>query len=286
MAHPLKRLLDDVTGTWRVMPKSQALRWYAAMVRHAPQVVRERKFYSADAEMRGVQRFHILGRDFAVDVDAVNSTPGNGYAFLREMFVRQIYFRAFRHLNFKTCLDLGCNTGVVSSILNQIAGAGGRVVGIDPLTYPESSFRAYALTLPGLTIDQRILCGESVRNNPAKLEAVCVPYGFDPARAATMREVLDAHQLDHVDFMKVDIEGAEFDIFRDSYPWLERVDNLAMEVHNQVGDPGEIIRKLQDMGFRVSWLDDNGYQSEPRQAGYIYASKVGALKNQAVPLAS
>jgi hypothetical protein len=34
--------------------------------------------------MRGVLRFHLLGRDLDVDVNAINTTAGNGYAFLRE----------------------------------------------------------------------------------------------------------------------------------------------------------------------------------------------------------
>jgi hypothetical protein len=77
----------------------------------------------------------------------------------------------------------------------------------------------------------------------------------------------------------MDIEGAEFAIFRDSVRWLDDVDNLAMEVHNSVGNPTEIILRLQEAGFQVKWLDDAGYPVESRLAGYIYASKIGSLKN-------
>jgi hypothetical protein len=52
-----------------------------------------------------------------------------------------------------------------------------------------------------------------------------------------------------------------------------------MEVHNAVGDPREIIQRLQEKGFRVKWLDDGGYPVEPRNAGYICASKTGSLKD-------
>ena len=279
MAHQLRRLAGDAINTWHAMPKSQALRWYGAVVRHAPAILRERKFYSADRDMRGTLRFYLLGRDFTVDVDAMSTTAGNSYAFLREFLVRQIYFREFKQLNFDTCLDLGCNTGVVSSLLKRIAGPQGKVVGIDPLTYPDNAFRSKVGATPGITIHQGILCGESLRHDAAALHAMCDPYGFDTNLAITVEELMKTHQIQHVDFLKMDIEGAEFGIFRDSVGWLDGVDNLAMEVHNTVGNPHEIIQRLQQQGFRVKWLGDAGYPTEPPNAGYIYASKTGSLKD-------
>jgi FkbM family methyltransferase len=279
MAHQLKRLAGDAINTWHTMPKSQALRWYGAVLRHAPTILRERKFYSADRDMRGTLRFCLLGRDFEVDIDAINGNTGNGYAFLREFFVRQIYFREFKHLSFSTCLDLGCNTGVVTSLLKQMAGPQGKVVGVDPLTYPDNAFRSRVALTHGIKIHQGVLCGESLRHDSAALHAMCDPYGFDTNLAITIEELMKAHGLHHIDFLKMDIEGAEFGIFRDSTRWLDGVDNLAMEVHNTVGNPDEIIQQLQKQGFRVKWLDDAGYPTEPRNAGYIYASKIGSLKD-------
>jgi FkbM family methyltransferase len=278
MSPSLKRLLDDIRGTWRSMPAGQALRWYGAVLRHAPAIARSRKFYVADAAMRGELRFHVLDKDLTVNVDTINSTSANGYAFLRELFVRQIYFREFRQLRFDTCLDLGCNTGVVASCLRSLAGPEGRVYGVDPFTYPENTFRAHAVKTPGITLEQRVLCGESIRHDTEQLRALCEPYDFDPALAATVEEVMDAHHLDRIDFLKMDIEGAEFRIFRDSVRWLERVDNLAMEVHNQAGDPTEIVDRLQASGFKVKWLSDSGYPTSQPEAGYIYASRNGSLR--------
>lgn len=228
--------------------------------------------------MRGKLRFHVFDTRLTFDVDAINTTSGNGYAFLRELFVRQIYFRAFRQLRFDTCLDLGCNTGVVASCLRSLGGPDGRVYGVDPFTYPDSTFRASAAKTSGITLEQRVLCGESIRHDAEQLRALCEPYGFDPSLAATVEEVMDAHHLDRIDFLKMDIEGAEFLIFRDSIRWLERVDNLAMEVHANAGDPTEIVERLRAAGFKVKWLSDSGYPTGTRDAGYIYASRNGSLR--------
>lgn len=261
------------------MPAGQASRWYAALLRHAPAIVRSRKIYAADAVMHGKLRFRVLDKDLTVDVDAINSTAGNGYAFLRELFVRQIYFREFRKLQFDTCLDLGCNIGVVASCLRSLAGPGGRVFGVDPFTYPESTFRVSAANTPGITLDQRVLCGESMRHDAEQLRSLCEPYGFDPSLAATVEEVMDDHHLDRIDFLKMDIEGAEFGIFRDSARWLERVNDLAMEVHKAAGDPTEIADRLRAAGFKVTWLSDDGYPVSLPDAGYIYASRIGSLRS-------
>lgn len=257
------------------MPKAQALRWYGAVLRHAPTILRERKFYSADDDMRGILRFYLLGREFTVD----NATLGEGYSFFREFFVRQIYFREFKQLNFGTCLDLGCNIGEVSSFLRQMAGPQGRVVAIDALTYPNSAVRSRVASIPGIEIHHGFLCGESIRQDSAVLHAMCTPNDFDSNLAITVGELMDAYDLAHINFLKMDIEGAEFNIFRDAVDWLDRVDDLAMEVHNDIGDPGEIIQRMQEKGFRVKWLDEGGYPVGQRAASYIYASKIGSLKD-------
>jgi hypothetical protein len=75
----------------------------------------------------------------------------------------------------------------------------------------------------------------------------------------------------------MDLEGAEFRIFRDSTRWLERVDNQAMGVHKQAGDPAEIVDRLQAAGFKVKWPSDSGYPTSPPDAGYIYASRIGSF---------
>jgi FkbM family methyltransferase len=280
MALRLKRLVDDIAYSWTSMPKSQALKWYGAILRHAPTVWRERKFYSADRDMDGDLRFRMFGREFSVDVEALSTTPGNPpYSFFRELFVRQIYFRAFKHLNFDTCLDLGCNVGVVTSVLKQLGGPASRAVGVDARTYKDNVFRGKMEKVPGITIVKGVLCGESIRHDPAALSAMCDPYNLDASTATTVEEVMDKFDLQRVDFLKMDIEGAEFAIFGDSAGWLKRVDNLAMEVHNYIGDPGEIVKRLEQEGFGVKWSDENGDPVEPRAACYIYASKIGSLKD-------
>ncbi len=70
------------------------------------------------------------------------------------------------------------------------------------------------------------------------------------AKAMTMDNVLDILGVDRIDFLKVDIEGAEFEIFRNSPSWLMAVDSINVEIHD--GDRiDEIGSALRSSGFIV-----------------------------------
>ena len=169
--------------------------------------------------------------------------------------------------------------GVVTGVMKQLGGAESRAVGVDARVYKDNAFRLKMEQVPGITLVKGVLCGESIRHDPAALDAMCNPYNLDASTATTVLEVMDRFGLERVDFVKMDIEGAEFAIFADSAEWLKRVDNLAMEVHNPIGDPGEIVKRLQEAGFRVKWADENGEPIDAREACYIYASSIGSLKD-------
>ena len=75
----------------------------------------------------------------------------------------------------------------------------------------------------------------------------------------TLDQLLDAHELTHVDLLKVDCEGGEYDIFSiASDDALARIRRFTMEWH-LVGDATErlrtvMIQRLRDAGFRM-WQD-------------------------------
>ena len=50
----------------------------------------------------------------------------------------------------------------------------------------------------------------------------------------TIQEILHQHQIETVDFMKIDIEGAEIEIFeKGSIEWLKKVNALHIEIHDK-----------------------------------------------------
>jgi len=55
-------------------------------------------------------------------------------------------------------------------------------------------------------------------------------------RCETLLSVLDRCGIDCVDILKIDIEGAERQLFRSAHAWLPRVQSLVVEVHGDTGD--------------------------------------------------
>ncbi len=70
-------------------------------------------------------------------------------------------------------------------------------------------------------------------------------------RVLTMADVLAASPHGRIDILKVDIEGAEIDLFRTAEEWLQHVDCVTIELH---GDEAkrEIPPKLRTAGFQLS----------------------------------
>ena len=52
-------------------------------------------------------------------------------------------------------------------------------------------------------------------------------------RAVSIADVMQLHGVDHIDILKMDIEGAELEVLAHSAEWLSRVGNLLIELHDR-----------------------------------------------------
>jgi hypothetical protein len=88
-----------------------------------------------------------------------------------------------------------------------------------------------------------------------------------------MEELLERHRVESVDFLKIDIEGSEFDLFRGAPAWLHRVRRIAMEVHPEFGPVAELARAIGSRGMKVEFRDNGleAVEAIPAEGGYLYA---------------
>jgi len=71
----------------------------------------------------------------------------------------------------------------------------------------------------------------------------------------SMRRLILDYAPDGVDFLKVDIEGAESELFGRKPKWLYQVKQISMEVHPCFGaDVGHIKNTLENNGFAVTFF--------------------------------
>lgn len=80
-------------------------------------------------------------------------------------------------------------------------------------------------------------------------------------RCTTLANILDVNQLAQVDLLKMDIEGAEYEIFYRTAPaYLNRIKEIRMEYHNLDSDGQNVEslkRFLTERGYRITHEQSN-----------------------------
>jgi hypothetical protein len=121
-------------------------------------------------------------------------------------------------------------------------------------------FALYAVKYLGA---QHVVAYEPTDENFAMLERNIALNGFDDRVTAvrfegdeiTLAELLDTHQLDSVDLLKVDCEGAEYDILPNTPDEVfDRVENIAFEYHEVDGYEArleQVLDQLSSVGYRL-----------------------------------
>jgi FkbM family methyltransferase len=146
-------------------------------------------------------------------------------------------FRLRNHLPPKTLdddatiLDLGANVGYVAADLATIYPKA-RIIAVE--LDDENAELASRNLAPfhcevvnaGIWIDDGTISYDGNREDAFKI----LGDGTKSGRAVTITSLLDERGIERVDYVKMDIEGAEWDLFN-SPGWLDRVDAISVEIH-------------------------------------------------------
>jgi FkbM family methyltransferase len=183
----------------------------------------------------------------------------------RQVFVKDEYgFETDRPP--RTIVDAGANIGLASILFaNRYPGA--RIVAIEPEAANFALLQANVAPYPAIIPVQAALwCTdgeidlldpglghwgymidppESPEHGPAR---VC-----HRVRALTVERVIDEFGLGRLDLLKVDIEGAEREVFSDTSRWIDRVDAIIVEEHDRLkpGCSASIRKGTPD--FTTQW---------------------------------
>jgi FkbM family methyltransferase len=137
-----------------------------------------------------------------------------------------------------TIVDVGAHIGM-ASILFATNYPAARIIAIEP--EPSNFAALVGNTAPYKTItpihaalwreDGEVCLGAS--NAHPKGAFQVVKDGGQRVRAVTMETVMRETGIDSIDLLKVDVEGAEIEVF-ESCPWIRKVQVLAIELHDRV----------------------------------------------------
>lgn len=245
-------------------------RYLGAAALSAPAVLRTRSLAPADRKMKGEVRVKSHHQEILVPLDemttamaARDDTPTFGS--IREMYAADVYLQAFEYeITARTVLDLGSNRGMFLMLAAKGLTAE-LAIGVEPQTFYEPVFDALVnANRPLQTKFERISRLAASRDGPDSI---------------SMASIIAQHGIDRIDFLKCDIEGGEFDVFLKNNEFLTRVDNIAMELHSEAGDPASLSDALIAQGFKVVVTDQFGARVVPATGHYLYASRTGRLKD-------
>lgn len=157
----------------------------------------------------------------------------------------------------ETIVDLGANIGLTTlALASQFSKA--RFIAVEPNPDSEVLLRQNLACLGSQVRVWKVAI--SNRKGKARLNLANEAYNSSLIReyehgvevdVVTLAEILKAEKIEHIDILKIDIEGAEKMLLKGSPKWLEMVDLILIEMHDGYGFP-ELEKDLHPAGFVVS----------------------------------
>jgi FkbM family methyltransferase len=269
-----RRAVDDIVSVCRCARPVSAARWLMSFAGHLPECQSTRSMVPAD------RIWARTGARFRPPGGVVISLPAAYTAGAREMYCRNVYLRTgFSMPHTGWVLDLGANRGLFT-VWAALAGA--QVVAIEAQQgFGPEIERLAAHNGVGDRVHVEIaLAGGRVRAGAtagvvADDKRWATTSHGAPQRPAglSVPQVMSAYQIRRIGLMKMDIEGGEFAVFsnEEDLSWLDRVDQVVMEVHANFGDAAALVGRLREHGFAADLRDNAGSRVSATSTRLEYA---------------
>jgi hypothetical protein len=247
----------------RTLGWSVTTRMWMAFVMRLPQIIRKRNLYPIDKAMSSLSEIPINGRFgvFTINPSAIDRMIVEGssaFSAIRELYVKDCYLRYHQidATQIKTMVDLGANRGMVSAMFTPIAD---KIVAIEAQD-------KYNPVINDVLAVQNKFTNFQIGNYFVGSHEFCLPSEHKVSFAF----IQEHYKLDTIDFLKMDIEGSEFDIIEE-LPF-EIIKYISMEVHRDCGDPAVIGKTLSNHNFGYIMTDSTFRKTNAfGEVDYIYA---------------
>jgi FkbM family methyltransferase len=179
-------------------------------------------------------------------------------------------------------IDLGANEGYFSVLASGLVGPGGTVIAVEPQSRLQSVIRAN-LTLNHCSNVRVLQAVVSSTTDPVEIELASemntggsslfsrtkYPLKRELVPSFTIAAFLEQTGVERCDLMKVDVEGAEYDVFIGAGEILKSglLRNIALEIH------GDILERRGLSGAELhEWILSCGYQLNDELGNWVYTS--------------
>lgn len=193
-----------------------------------------------------------------------NGELENAYidAILKEIYRERVYDRFLLGKENAECLDIGANVGLVSQYLARFSS---KVYAVEPSA---DHFAALSKMVKENKLENVVPYNAALMDkdgdvtfyhNPNATMYSTVAAVNDGSEAETVKGV-DAHTLfkdlkiDKIDFMKLDVEGSEFDVLVSTgfERVADRIGSIMIEYHTWTNrNPGQLFDIVKGYGFKT-----------------------------------
>jgi FkbM family methyltransferase len=184
-----------------------------------------------------------------------------------EIVQEQVYKNILSHLSHcETIIDLGANIGLATLYFaSQYSASQLFAVEPNPANYALLNVNLQALvdsgrcqTLNAAIWQQEMLLVANPLPSPNRYNCFSVrePLSGEPCsipliKGMPIESVISASGFSTVDILKVDIEGAEVQLFRGNLDWLKRVRALLIEFHDESRQKSDFDAIMRRYHFRI-----------------------------------
>lgn len=184
---------------------------------------------------------------------------------LQEIYVSKVYEPILRGRSGLTILDLGANIGLFSLYSAQYAA---KIIAVEPSSV---IFKSLQKNIESNKLDQIVTPVQAAigaENGKMELFGSDVNLTMFSAHRANIHNektetvkqlglntLLDLHSLTHVDFLKMDIEGSEFEVLASDefMKASKKIDFIMGEIHSWTGrNPQQCVQALEEAGYEVT----------------------------------
>lgn len=272
------RLFKELKSLYRIIDTNSFLRYCTAILTNLPAIIKKKSIAPVREKMEGRNCVsNVFGRSVVLD--------GKYFGRITELYARKVYFvlPEFRLNENMVVVDLGADIGAFTVLAALIAK---KVIAVEAVFSSLEELKENARQNHCLNKVKPVWgiigSGSGMVAQPAIFKEI---FGNTNPPVLTFEDLLKRYNIGKVDFLKIDIEGSEFDLFKGNINWLSKVKLIAMEVHAPFtrmgtlipcGDINEIRRVLEEAGFKV-WLLDINEKIVPEiknQTGYLYAKNL------------
>lgn len=205
--------------------------------------------------------------------------PSSDVETYEQVFINQEYdFLA--ETQPKTIVDAGANIGLASIYFaNKYPGA--KIIAIEPEQSNFELLKDNIAPYPNIIPIQASLWHKDEEINlidpglgkwgfmtEIKVSSKSLPGDTCQAVVAmTLDKIMKDYNLEKIDILKIDIEGAEREVFSNTSSWIEKVDSIIVELHEH----------MKAGCNRSFYCGSNGFDNEWKQGENMYLSRRNCL---------